>query len=56
MQLFVYAPASMHGNWTNVSFFKFLQLYYQTYLKSINGASCIRSYKHACYLDKRFLL
>ena len=23
MELFVYAPASMHGNWENVSFFNF---------------------------------
>ena len=23
MKLFVYAPASMHGNWANVSFFIF---------------------------------
>ena len=29
MKRFVYAPASMLGNWANVLFLKFLQLYYQ---------------------------
>ena len=29
MEPFVYAPVSMLGNWTNVFFLKFPQLYYQ---------------------------
>ena len=29
MEPFVYAPASMHGKWENIFFFKFVQLYYQ---------------------------
>ena len=47
MEPFVYAPASMHGNWTNVSFFNFYSYITKCYLKSINGAFCIRSSKHA---------
>ena len=47
MEPFVYAPASMLGKWENIFFFKFYSYITKCYLKSINGAFCIRSSKHA---------
>ena len=54
MEPFVYAPASMLGNWTNVIFFKFLKLYYQMLPKK-HKWSLLYTLQQACLVTGQTL-